>query len=101
MSDSHGCRVGLTDFDGGFGETLAAVGTELAARGVEVVEAPERSAGRGYYPGLCFKMAVDAGGEWIEIGDGGAVDWAARLMGSAKERLMTSGLSLERLAGLQ
>ena len=62
--------------------------------------APERSAGRGYYSHLCFKIAVDTQSETIEVGDGGFVDWMARLLNNGKERLMTSGLSLERLAML-
>jgi hypothetical protein len=36
-----------------------------------------------------------------EMGDGGFVDWTQKLVQSGKERLMTSGLSLERLAMLR
>ena len=48
-------------------------------------------------------LAIGAGlmpvaGKTIEVGDGGLVDWTQALVGSAKERLMISGLSLERLA---
>ena len=56
-------RVELTDFGGRLGEAATVIGPELAALGVQVVEAPERMAGRGYYPGLCFKLAVRATGE--------------------------------------
>jgi hypothetical protein len=41
-----------------------------------------------------------AGDETVEVGDGGIVDWTQRLVGSRKERLMTSGLGIERLADL-
>ena len=47
---------------------------------------------------MCFKLGVLVDGEPVEIGDGGMVDWTQRLLGNRKERLMTSGLSVERLA---
>jgi hypothetical protein len=34
----------------------------------------------------------------VEVGDGGMVDWSARLLNDAKERMMISGLGLDRLA---
>lgn len=74
----------------------------LALNGARVVctHDPHRSAGRGYYPNVCFKLAVECNGEEIEVGDGGIVDWTQSLLGNRKERLMTAGLSLERLATL-
>jgi hypothetical protein len=59
---------------------------------------PERADGRGYYSGLCFKLFGTWDGDAIELGDGGLVDWTQRLLQSRKERLMISGLSIERLA---
>ena len=47
---------------------------------------------------MCFKAAAIVGGEWFEYGDGGLVDWGARLVGSAKERMMISGMSIDRIA---
>lgn len=55
---------------------------------------PGRESGRGYYTGLCYK--IYAGG--LEVGDGGFVDWTARLLGNRKERLLISALGIDRLA---
>ena len=62
---------------------------------------PSRTSGRGYYTDVCFKIhARDAKGEWLELGDGGAVDWTAKLLSNAKERLVISGISSERVCAL-
>ncbi|WP_284745342.1 hypothetical protein [Amycolatopsis sp. RTGN1] len=62
---------------------------------------PEREGGRGgYYEGLCFKVYASFGGELADVGDGGFTPWTSRLLGNAKERLMTSGLGVDRLATL-
>lgn len=65
--------------------------------GVDVLEDPSRTAGRGYYTGLCFKVFAEVAGGWTEIGDGGFVNWTQLLTGNNKERLLTSGYGLERL----
>jgi hypothetical protein len=54
--------------------------------------------GAGYYAGLCFKLDAVVGGNVVEVGDGGLVDWIQLLLQNRKERLMISGVSLERLA---
>ena len=59
-----------------------------------------REAGRGYYRELCFKINVWAGEEWTEIGDGGFTDWIARLTASNKERLLISGVGIDRVVAL-
>ncbi len=41
-----------------------------------------------------------AGAEWAEVGDGGFTDWAARLTASNKERLLISGVGIDRVAAL-
>ena len=58
----------------------------------------DRVAGRGYYRGLCFKINVRAAGALQEVGDGGFTDWSARLTASNKERLLISGVGIDRLA---
>jgi hypothetical protein len=63
-----------------------------------VVEAPERETGLAYYRDLCFKVFASAGGHRFEVGDGGFVDWTAKLLGNRKERLLISGYGLDRLA---
>ncbi|MFD9704103.1 hypothetical protein [Lentzea sp. NPDC059081] len=55
---------------------------------------PSRST--GYYQGLCFKVYRDG----VEIGDGGFVDWTARLTGNRKERLLITGVGVDRFATL-
>ena len=62
---------------------------------------PERESGRACYCHLCFKVfaSVRAGAE-LEVGDGGFVGWAVRLLGSRKERLLISGFGSDRLAVL-
>lgn len=65
---------------------------------VAVRDDPDRSGGRGYYTGWCFKIAAVRSGERVELGDGGFVDWTRRLLANRKERLLTSALSVDRLA---
>jgi hypothetical protein len=92
--------IRLTDFGAthhGLVQTLAA---DLADEHVTAVEWPQRTGGQGYYPTFCFKLGVMHGEEDVEVADGGLVNWTQRLLSNRKERLMISGLSLERLAVL-
>jgi hypothetical protein len=93
-------RLAITCLDVAGSRALPAVREGLAGlTGVEVVDAPERESGRAYYRGICFKVfAGTPDGDLLEIGDGGFVDWTARLLGSQKERLLISGHGLDRLA---
>ncbi|GGS45343.1 hypothetical protein [Actinokineospora fastidiosa] len=61
---------------------------------------PERDGGRSYYEGLCFKICASFGAGLEDVGDGGFTPWTRTLLGNAKERLLTSGLGIDRLAGL-
>jgi len=73
----------------------------LDAVDVPVRPFPDREGGRGgYYEGLCFKVYASFGGELADVGDGGFTPWTRELLGNAKERLMTSGLGVDRLASL-
>jgi hypothetical protein len=54
-----------------------------------------------YYQGLQFKIKADYEGKEIEIGDGGFVDWTAKLLQNKKERLLISGIGLERLLNMR
>jgi hypothetical protein len=59
---------------------------------------PSRASGRGYYQDLCFKIhAANREGSEIEIGDGGMTDWTQKLISDRKERLLISGLGVDRL----
>jgi hypothetical protein len=89
--------IRLTDFGGQHRVVLEQVAEQLEASAVHVELWDERPDARNYYPSICFKLAVDIAGESVEVGDGGLVDWTQVLVSSAKERLMISGLSLERL----
>jgi hypothetical protein len=69
-----------------------------------------RSAGRGYYRDLCFKVNAQtgshkaggnkSGSKLEEIGDGGFTDWTQQLVPSSKERLLISGIGVDRLAAV-
>jgi hypothetical protein len=93
-------RLALTPMSAAGAAIAAAITAELAGSGVEVIIDRERQSGRGYYRDLCFKLNVMAGGQWAEVGDGGFTDWVARLAASNKERLLTTGLGIDRLAAL-
>ena len=96
--------VELTDLTGG---SMGPVGSALRSAvghrpGVDVIDRPEREGGRGYYDGICFKVFVTPGAhDRLEVADGGLVDWTQQLVPSRKERLMISGLGVERLAMLK
>lgn len=56
----------------------------------------QREGGKGYYEDLCFHVyAADSAGNWLELADGGVVDWTQRLLSSAKERCVISGIGSE------
>lgn len=58
----------------------------------------ERTAGRGYYAGACFEIrATTPAGDDLNLADGGFTSWSADLLSNAKERLLISGLGIERL----
>jgi hypothetical protein len=103
-------RIAITCWDDAARQILADIRDEIAGQqaakrdathpAVEVTEAPERESGRGYYRSVCFKVFARFGGDgpdMLEVGDGGFTDWTARLVGSAKERLLISGYGLERI----
>ena len=90
-------RVALTDL----ASPEPRVSWRRALPGVEVGFDQSRESGRGYYTELCFKIHARRGtGDWLELGDGGCVDWTAKLLSNAKERLFISGISSERIAAL-
>jgi hypothetical protein len=66
--------------------------------GVQCILDEERTRGQGYYTSLCFWIhAADSKGRFLELVDGGAVDWTQRYLSDAKERLVISGIGSERL----
>lgn len=92
-------HVALTDFSGTMDAVLDHVSGRLADHAaVRVAIDPHRTQARGYYRSVCFKLHADLGGRLHEYGDGGLVDWGATLLGNGKERMMISGISVDRLA---
>ena len=50
-----------------------------------------------YYKGLQFKIYINFKGSDFEVVDGGFVDWSQKLLQSKKERMLVSGMGIERL----
>jgi len=47
---------------------------------------------------VCFKLhATNESGDEVELADGGDTSWTRTLLGDEKERLVVSGLGVERL----
>ncbi len=60
-----------------------------------------RKSGLGYYPHLCFHIfAKNQKGNVVQIADGGAVDWAAKLLSNKREAMVTSGIGAELMQKL-
>jgi len=93
-------QLALTPLSAAGEAVAAAVADELAGPLIEVIADPQRQSGRGYYLDLCFKINVRSAARWQEVGDGGFTDWAALLTASAKERLLISGLGIDRLVAM-
>ena len=59
---------------------------------------PDRETGRGYYVGACFHVyATNLAGTEFELIDDGFTTWTQQLLSNTKERLLISGLGIERL----
>jgi hypothetical protein len=65
------------------------------------IRSEDPSASNNYYKGMQFKMIIEAGGQEMEIADGGYVDWTQQLLENKKERLLISGFGLGLLYKLQ
>jgi hypothetical protein len=88
--------VELTDLTAnGMAEIAGLVRDALPGAAIE--DRPDREAGRAYYDRMCFKVYASRK-DRFEVADGGLVEWTQRLVQSRKERLMISGLGVERLA---
>lgn len=92
-------QIRLTVLDDATGPTLDRLHQDLAGLpGVHVCEDLDRTTGRGYYTGVCFKIYTSIGGHQLEVGDGGFVQWSQLLTSNRKERLLISGFGVDRLA---
>jgi len=94
-------QLALTPLSEAGESVAAAVAGELTGPVIDVITDRQRQSGRGYYRDLCYKLNVSAAGQWQEVGDGGFTDWAARLTASSKERLLISGVGIDRLAAFR
>lgn len=54
-----------------------------------------------YYPQVQFKLLLNINDQWIDLADGGLVDWTQQLMQNQKHRMVISGLGLELLYKLK
>jgi hypothetical protein len=92
-------KIRLTFLEDATGPTLEQMRHDLAGLpGIQVSQDPDRTTGRGYYTGICFKIYTSIGGHQLEVGDGGFVQWSQLLTGNRKERLLISGFGVDRLA---
>lgn len=91
--------VTLTDWTGGEMAAVSAVlADEVEGLPVAILQDPERTRAREYYLQGAFQIDARFGGTTVDVGDGGLVDWTQHLLGSRKERLMISGLGIDRIA---
>jgi hypothetical protein len=99
---THRLRVALTDLEQGRREqtlitqVLQPLTTTYSSVLCELD--PRRETGRGYYVGACFHIyATNEVGTEFELIDGGFTTWTQQLLSNHKERLLISGLGIERL----
>lgn len=78
--------------------SVVADAVRAALPDVAIVDDPDREAGRDYYTGFAFQVVLVDGTRRSDVADGGFVDWTQRLLGNRKERLLTSGIGIDRLA---
>jgi hypothetical protein len=93
-------QVALTPLSPAGESVASAVAGELAGPAVRVVTDTGRQAGRGYYRELCFKINIMSNGAWAEVGDGGFTDWTALLTANGRERLLITGIGIDRLVSV-
>ncbi len=95
-------RLALTDFHGESRQAQLEAQLLAPIRGeypwLECGMDNTRTGGKGYYIDLCAHIyAADRSGRWLELVDGGSVNWTQRLLSNPKERLVISGMGSERL----
>lgn len=98
---AHQFRIAITDLEDGQ-RTQTLEEQVLAPLAASYPDArceldPNRATGRGYYVGACFHIyATNAAGTEFELIDGGFTTWTQQLLNNRKERLLISGLGVER-----
>lgn len=87
-------RGGYTDNDGFFERMTQLVQGELPEVPLSFDLEHENN---NYYKGINFKLYVEKDNEKIEIGDGGFVDWIAKMVSNKKMRCLISGIGIDRM----
>jgi hypothetical protein len=99
VAGSEDVLVSVTDWTNGtLASVAAAVEEQLDDPRSRVAEEPERERAHGYYQDGAIRIDVTFGSATFEVADGGLVDWTQQLVGSAKERMMISGIGVDRVA---
>ncbi len=102
LSEKYGARLsvtlrkrgGYTDNDGFFERMTQLVQGELPEVPLSFDLEHEYN---NYYKGINFKLYVEKDNEKIEIGDGGFVDWIAKMVSNKKMRCLISGIGIDRM----
>lgn len=87
-------RGGYKDIDGFFNKMTELIQNELPEVPISFDLEHEDN---NYYKGINFKLYMEKDSEIIEIGDGGFVDWIAKMTSNKKERCLISGVGLDRM----
>jgi hypothetical protein len=87
-------RGGYTDGDGFFKRMTELIQSELPE--VPLFFDLEHE-DNNYYKGINYKIYIEKDNEKVEIGDGGFVDWIAKLIGNKKARCLISGVGMDRM----
>lgn len=93
-------EIALTTLATAAGPAAKAIGDALSALDHVRLTDPVATGG-SYYESLRFKVFATFADERAEVGDGGFVNWTQKLVGSNKERLVISGLGIDRIATLR
>lgn len=98
LRPSTGLRLGYTRTTAPNEDArLEALRTVAEGHGAELFEEVGREAAATYYAGFCFHIFAGD----MQLADGGVVDWAAKLTGNGKERMVIAGCGVERLLSLR
>lgn len=91
--------VTVTDWTGGALDGVdRAIEEQLTAPTVVVRADPDRTRAKGYYVTGALEISVRYGRTTFSAGDGGFTTWTAAMLADQKERLMISGLGVDRIA---
>ena len=102
FSDKYGARLsmvlrkrkGYTDGDGFFERMAEFIQSKLPQLPLSFDLDCEDN---NYYRGINFKLYMEKRNEKIEIGDGGFVDWIAKMTSNRKGRCLISGMGVDRM----